>query len=222
MIFRMEPTMSDVGNHLSPEEFNRAFESEETVVIDIRNHYESRIGRFEKAICPDADTFREELAMLEKMLADKKEKKVLLYCTGGIRCEKASSYLKHLGFKDVNQLYGGIINYAHEIKQKGLQSKFKGKNFVFDDRLHEKITDDVLTVCDQCDAKSDEYANCANEICNLLFIQCAGCKEKMRGCCTESCMKIATLPEKECAELRKKQEKTSYKLFKSRQRPVLK
>jgi UPF0176 protein len=199
-----EYDVSQVGTHLSPEEFHNALGQEDVVVVDMRNHYESRVGRFENAICPNSDTFREELPMVKEMLKGKEDKKVLLYCTGGIRCEKASSYLKHYGFKDVNQLYGGIINYTHAIKEKGLQPRFLGKNFVFDERMHEKITDDVLTNCDLCVEKCDEYTNCKNTICNLLFVQCQPCIEKMKNCCSEECLKVAQLPIEEQKKLRAK------------------
>lgn len=197
-----EYDVSDVGTHLSPEEFHQALNQEDVVVVDMRNHYESRVGRFEKALCPDADTFREELPMVKDMLKGQEDKKVLLYCTGGIRCEKASSYLKHYGFKDVNQLYGGIINYTHVIKEKGMKPRFLGKNFVFDERLHEKITDDVLTHCDQCAEKCDEYTNCKNMMCNLLFIQCQSCSEKMKNTCSDECRRIVELPLEEQKKLR--------------------
>lgn len=195
--------VSNVGRHLSAEEFNAAMESPDTVVVDMRNHYESEIGHFEGAICPDADTFKDELPMVLDILADKKEKKVLLYCTGGIRCEKASAYLKHHGFNDVNQLHGGIISYAREIKQKGLPSKFKGKNFVFDERLAETITDDVLGHCHLCGASCDVHVNCANVDCNVLLIQCPSCAEKLNGTCSEACKAIIALPEEEQKKLRK-------------------
>lgn len=212
---------SNVGNHLTPEEFNAALSKEDVVVVDVRNHYESRIGRFEGALAPDADTFREELPMIKEMLKGKENKKVLLYCTGGIRCEKASSYLKHEGFKDVNQLYGGIINYAHEVKEKGLESKFKGRNFVFDDRLAERITSDVLTECDQCSVLADTYTNCLSELCNLLFIQCESCREKFKGCCSEKCMQERALPLEQKRE-KARELKKSYSQYISRLRPRLK
>lgn len=215
--------ISNVGQHLSAEEFNRAMENKNSIVVDMRNHYESRIGYFENAIRPDVDTFREQLPLVKKHLAQHKNKKILLYCTGGVRCEKASAYLKSAGFKDVNQLYGGIISYTHEIKQKNLKSRFIGKNFVFDGRTDERITTDVLTECDQCDQKCDTYTNCANEICNLLFIQCPNCRAKMSGACCQKCRKIAIMPDKERHAYRKKhQPKHSPKIFKSRQRPQLK
>lgn len=189
--------VTNVGTHLSAREFNELLEEPETVVVDMRNNYESTIGRFEKAITPNAFTFREELPLAKKLLKGKEEQKVLLYCTGGIRCEKASSYLKHHGFKNVYQLHGGIIDYKHQIEREGLPSKFKGKNFVFDERLGERITDDVLAQCYQCGATCDDYTNCANVECNLLFIQCGGCKEKLSGCCGTECQAIVVLPEAE-------------------------
>ncbi len=215
--------VTNVGKHLSAKEFNEALEQEGTVVVDMRNHYESEVGRFENAICPDVDTFREELEWVTENLKDKKEKKVLLYCTGGIRCEKASAYFKHEGFKDVNQLHGGIIDYARQIKQEGLESKFKGKNFVFDERLGEKITHDVISVCHQCGEPCDEHTNCANDDCHLLFIQCEKCKEKMKNCCTPECISITELPIEEQRKLRKGRIKNdSLSVYKSRLRPDLK
>ncbi len=212
---------SNVGTHLSPEEFNKALNDKDAVVVDVRNHYESRIGHFEGALLPDADTFRDELPMIKEMLKGKENKKILLYCTGGIRCEKASSFLKHEGFKDVNQLYGGIINYAHEVEQKGLEKKFKGRNYVFDDRVAERVTPDILTECDQCSALADSYTNCKNEVCNLLFIQCPSCTEKFEGCCSEKCVSEKNLPIEQKKELAR-QIKKSYGAYLSRLRPQLK
>jgi UPF0176 protein len=212
----------DVGRHLNAKEFNDALEDPETVVVDMRNHYESEIGHFEKAILPDADTFKQELPLVLDILKDKKDKKVLLYCTGGVRCEKASAYLKHQGFKDVNQLYGGIIHYIREVKQEGLQSKFKGKNFVFDERLGERIGDEIISQCHQCGRPSDNHTNCANDDCHLLFIQCEACAEKMQGCCTENCKKIVNLPIEEQRKMRKgKIKEHAHAVYKSRLRPNL-
>ena len=195
--------VTNVGTHLSAREFNALLEESETVVVDMRNNYESAIGRFENALTPNAYTFREELPLAKEALKGSEDKKVLLYCTGGIRCEKASSYLKHHGFKNVYQLHGGIIDYKHQIEREGLPSKFKGKNFVFDERLGERITDDVLAKCYQCDSTCDDYTNCANVECNLLFIQCGDCKEKFAGCCSAECQAIAALPEAEQMKRRK-------------------
>ena len=185
---------SKTGNYLDAFEFNKALEDPNTIVIDMRNHYESEVGRFEGAFCPDADTFREELPQVIEHLHGQEDKKVLMYCTGGIRCEKASAYFKHKGFKDVNHLHGGIIKYAEEVKEKGLESKFKGINFVFDERIGERITEDVLSACHQCDEPCDTHVNCKNDDCHLLFIQCKACAEKFQGCCTPECFIFAALP----------------------------
>lgn len=215
--------VTNVGKHLSAEGFNQALENPDTIVVDMRNHYESEIGRFENAICPDVDTFREEVELVVNTLQDKKDKKVLLYCTGGIRCEKASAYLKHHGFIDVNQLHGGVIEYARQVKIAGLESKFKGKNFVFDERLGERITDDILATCHQCGKPADSHTNCANNDCHLLFIQCEECAKEMEGCCSKVCEEFIHLPAKEQDLIRKAQSNHLVKgKFKSRLRPNLK
>ena len=216
-----EYDVTNVGRHLDPEAFNQALDEENSIVVDMRNHYESRIGKFEKALTPNADTFREELPMVKEMLTGKEDKKILLYCTGGIRCEKASAYLKHHGFEDVNQLHGGIINYAHDMKRKGKKSRFIGKNFVFDDRGAERITADILSNCDQCGETSDEYTNCENMICNLLFIQCHHCKRKMNGCCSLRCRQECLLPAEQ-QRRRRAGIKHSFSRYKAQVRPGLK
>ncbi|WP_320112303.1 rhodanese-related sulfurtransferase [Draconibacterium orientale] len=179
--------VTNVGKHLSGVEFHNYIGQEDTVVVDMRNYYESEIGHFEGAICPEADTFREELEIVTDLLEDKKDKKVLLYCTGGIRCEKASAYLKHQGFSDVNQLHGGILEYARQIKTAQLDSKFIGKNFVFDERLGESVNGEIISKCHQCGKPCDSHTNCANHGCHILFIQCPECAEKYHGCCTPEC-----------------------------------
>lgn len=195
---------SNVGNHLTAEEWNKQMEKENTVVVDMRNYYESNIGHFEGAILPDVDTFKEELQVVKEELKDKKSKKILLYCTGGIRCEKASAFLKSEGFEDVNQLYGGIIDYARQCKQENLPNKFKGKNFVFDERIAETISDEILANCEQCGEVCDDYTNCSNTACHVLFIQCPKCREKYQGACGEDCKTVVILPEKERKEVQKK------------------
>lgn len=215
--------VTNVGNHLSAKEFNEAMEHPETIIVDMRNHYESEVGKFIGALTPDADTFREELPIVLDELKEKKDKKIIMYCTGGVRCEKASAYLKHHGFKDVNQLHGGIIDYVRQIKAEGLPSKFIGKNFVFDERVGERITDDVIAECHQCAELCDEHVNCANDDCHLLFIQCPKCAEKMNGCCTPECMHIASLSVEEQKKLRRGRVKEdSLSVYKSRLRPNLK
>jgi len=216
--------VTNVGNHLSAKEWNQAMENENTIVVDMRNHYESEVGHFQGAVCPDVDTFKEELPYVAEKLKDDKDKKVLLYCTGGIRCEKASAYLKSEGFEDVNQLHGGIIDYAKQVTQEGLDMKYIGKNFVFDERLGEKISTDIISECHQCGNPSDDHTNCKNDECHLLFIQCIDCKEKMDNCCTPKCKEIANLPIEEQRKLRrgKKKEGDQNSVYKSRLRPNLK
>lgn len=215
--------VTNVGNHLNAKQFNEAMNDPETIIVDMRNHYESEVGKFVGAITPDADTFREELPMVIDELKDKKDKKILMYCTGGVRCEKASAYLKHNGFEDVNQLHGGIIDYVRQIKAEGLESKFVGKNFVFDERIGERITEDVISECHQCGAPCDAHTNCANDDCHLLFIQCESCAEKTNGCCTPECTEIAALPIEEQRAIRKgKKKEDCLSVYKSRLRPNLK
>jgi UPF0176 protein len=215
--------VTNVGKHLTAKEFNEAMEIPDTIIVDMRNHYESEVGRFTGAICPDADTFREELPIVLEELKDKKDHKILMYCTGGVRCEKASAYFKHHGFTDVNQLHGGIIDYVRQSKAEDLPSKFIGKNFVFDERVGERITEDIIAQCHQCGAVCDTHVNCANDDCHLLFIQCDACAEKMQGCCTPECMHIAALPVEEQRALRKGQKKEDcLSVYKSRLRPNLK
>ncbi len=214
--------VTNVGKHLNAQEFNEALEQPGTIVIDMRNHYESEVGHFEGAICPQVDTFREELEKTVQMVEDKKEHKILLYCTGGIRCEKASAWFRHHGFKDVNQLHGGIIQYAREVKEQGLESRFLGKNFVFDERLGERITEDIISQCHQCGAPCDDHVNCANDDCHLLFIQCSSCSEKFGRCCTPECQRISLLPLEEQRLLRKGRKKSdTLSVYRSRLRPDL-
>jgi len=197
---------SAIGTHVNASEFNTLIEDENTVVVDMRNHYESEIGHFKNAITPDVDTFRESLDLIEDDLKDYKEtKKLVMYCTGGIRCEKASAYYKHKGFKNVYQLEGGIINYARQVEKEAIENKFIGKNFVFDQRRAEKISDDVIASCHQCGAPADVHVNCENDACHLLFIQCDSCKETMENCCSTNCMEINRLPPEEQKLLRKGQ-----------------
>ncbi len=183
--------VTNIGVHLKAAAFNQILEDPNTIVVDFRNHYESEIGHFKGAITPDVETFRESLPMINEQLKDHKEdKNLVMYCTGGIRCEKASAYFKHQGFKNVYQLEGGIINYAKQIQEEGLESKFIGKNFVFDHRLGERITDDIISQCHQCGKPCDNHTNCENEGCHLLFIQCDECKAVMENCCSLECKEI--------------------------------
>lgn len=195
--------VTNVGNHLTAIEFNDAMEIPGTVVVDMRNHYESEVGHFTNAMLPQSESFREELPIVLEQLKGQEDKKILMYCTGGVRCEKASAFLKHHGFTDVNQLYGGIIEYARQIKHQDIPSKFIGKNFVFDERLGERITDDVIAHCHQCGTKWDNHVNCGNTDCHVLFIQCNDCKRKYEGeYCSYECKAYADLPDETRAQLR--------------------
>jgi UPF0176 protein len=195
--------VTNIGVHLKAKEFNQILEDPNTIVVDFRNHYESEIGHFIGAITPDVETFRESLPIINDQLKDHKEdKNLVMYCTGGIRCEKASAYFKHQGFKNVFQLEGGIINYAKQIQEEGLPSKFIGKNFVFDHRLGERITDDIISQCHQCGKPCDNHTNCENDGCHLLFIQCDDCKASMQNCCSSECLEITQLPLDEQVKLR--------------------
>jgi len=195
--------VTNKGIHLKAKEFNEILEDPDTIVVDFRNHYESEVGHFKGAITPDVETFRESLPIINEQLQNHKEdKKLVMYCTGGIRCEKASAYFKHQGFKNVYQLEGGIINYAKQIEAEGLDSKFIGKNFVFDNRLGERITDDIIAQCHQCGKPCDNHTNCANDGCHLLFIQCDECKAAMDNCCSTECLEITQLPLVEQVKLR--------------------
>ena len=180
--------MKKVGTHLEPKDFNEKLSDPDSIVVDIRNHYESEVGRFEDAIVPDVDRSQDLLEEVKELLDGKEDNKILLYCTGGIRCEKASSYLIKNGFKDVNQLKGGVVNYANQVKENSLNSKFIGKNFVFDARMGERITQDVISQCHQCKEKADSHTNCANDLCHLLFIQCNNCNQEFKGCCCPECL----------------------------------
>ena len=195
--------LNNIGKKLSALDWNKKMD-DGAIVVDMRNHYESEVGHFNGAVLPQSVTFKEELPMVVDLLKGKEDDTVMLYCTGGIRCEKASAYLKHNGFKDVSQLDGGIINYVKIVKENNLENKFKGLNFVFDGRMGERITDDVISKCHQCGSDCDKHTNCANLQCNLLFIQCAGCSKDNLGCCSPECIEIIKLPKKEQKKLRAK------------------
>jgi len=195
--------VTNSGVHVNAQEFNRLADDANTVIVDMRNHYESEVGRFRNAVCPDVDTFREELQHVEDLMKEQKDKNLLMYCTGGIRCEKASAWMKHQGFKNVFQLDGGIIEYARQVKESGIENKFIGKNFVFDERLGERISDDIIAVCHQCGEPCDDHTNCKNDGCHLLFIQCKACAEKFASCCSDECKQILSLPEEAQKEIRK-------------------
>jgi len=213
--------VTNKGVHLNAEEFNKMLANPDTVCVDMRNHYESEIGHFDGAVTPDVDTFRDSLDVIEEDLKENKEdKNLLMYCTGGIRCEKASAYYKHKGFKNVFQLEGGIIEYTRQVKSEGIENKFIGKNFVFDHRRAETITDDVVSNCHQCGNACNEHTNCANEACHLLFIQCDDCSGKTENTCSTECQEVIQLSFEEQKELRKGKG-NSNKIFKKGRSEVL-
>ena len=194
--------MANRGRYVNAEQFNKLSNDPGTVIIDMRNHYEYEVGHFENAIEIPSDTFREQLPMAAEMMQDKIEKNIIMYCTGGIRCEKASAYMLYKGFKNVFHLEGGIINYVNEAKQKDLDMKFHGKNFVFDQRLGERVTEEIISQCHQCGKPADTHVNCVNDACHLLFIQCDECKEKFEGTCGKECQHFIHLPGEEQKRLR--------------------
>ncbi len=214
--------VTNKGIHVGAEAFNKLFEDRDAILVDMRNHYESEIGHFRNAITPDVDTFRDSLDVIERELSNYKEdKKLVMYCTGGIRCEKASAYYKHKGFKKVYQLEGGIIEYTRQVREKNLENKFLGKNFVFDHRRGERISEDVVANCHQCGKPCDTHVNCANEACHLLFIQCKDCAGAMDNCCSDPCKEIYALPYETQKKLRKGKG-ASNKIFKKGRSEVLK
>ncbi|MBP9741995.1 MAG: rhodanese-related sulfurtransferase [Burkholderiales bacterium] len=219
----VDPTfdMHKRGQYVNAEEFNQLTNDPNTVVVDMRNHYEYEVGHFENAVEIPSDTFREQLPLVVAMLQDKKEHNIIMYCTGGIRCEKASAWMRHNGFTNIFHLEGGIINYANTVNQKGLVNKFRGKNFVFDNRLGEQIGDEIIANCHQCGKPADNHVNCANQGCHLLFIQCSQCNEKFENCCSPKCQEIIHLPLEQQKNLRKGVTKGSNIFNKSKIRSLM-
>lgn len=210
--------MSRKGRYVDAATFNRLTDDPGTIVVDMRNHYEYEVGHFVNAIEVPSDTFREQLPKSADLLKEKKDNPIIMYCTGGIRCEKASAWLLHKGFSNVYHLEGGIIHYANTVSQEGLENKFRGKNFVFDGRLGERISGEVIARCHQCGGPADTHTNCRNEGCHLLFIQCEPCASRYEGCCSGACQTINRLPEDQRRELRKGIDKGQQVFNKSRVR----
>lgn len=196
----------DQGARLTAKEWNELLSKENTLIFDARNWYESMVGKFEGATPLNTDSFYEAFSAIEKMLNDKDKENtnVMMYCTGGIRCVRLSAYVKQkLGFKNVYHLKGGIVNYSLEIEEESIPSKFIGKNFVFDERRAEKVTDDVIATCSQCGTPCDTHVNCPNTSCNLLFVQCPTCASKFNAACSDECKRIIELPLEEQLQIRK-------------------
>ncbi len=216
---------SNTGKYMNAAEVNLAIEDPEFLIVDMRNEYEAEVGKFDGAHVMEVDTFREQLAKVEEELGEEKDKKVLMYCTGGIRCEKASAWFKHKGFEDVYHVEGGVINYDKQVKEQGLESKFKGKNFVFDERFGERITDDIISTCHLCEkVKCDTHYNCSDNSCHILFIACNSCYENKKGYCSMKCRAVDALPK----ELKKRlvafknSRNTKYRPFYKKKRKSLK
>ncbi|MHB8443325.1 MAG: oxygen-dependent tRNA uridine(34) hydroxylase TrhO [Patescibacteria group bacterium] len=177
---------SKKGKYISPGDFHNIVvnKDHDTVILDARNNYESLIGRFRGAVTPDIDNFR-DLPKYLKNLRKYKNKKVVMYCTGGVRCEKASALLLQNGFKDVYQLKDGILNYA-----KYHPEDFEGKCYVFDKRIAVLLDKDnvkIISRCKHCGTTSDIYINCANKKCNMQFISCKSCIEEFNRTCSMDC-----------------------------------
>lgn len=208
--------VTDNGKHIDALEFNSLTDRDDTIIIDMRNHYESEVGHFENAITPDVETFRESLPIIENILEENKDKPVIMYCTGGIRCEKATAYFKYRGYDNLYQVDGGIIEYTRKANELGIKNKFIGKNFVFDDRLGERISPDIISQCHQCGEPCDTHVNCANDACHILFLQCDRCAAKYNHCCSDKCKEFNELPEHERDALKGKAEFNGTKFGKGR------
>jgi UPF0176 protein len=175
----------ETGIHLEPAEFLEMKDQEDVVILDVRSNYEHSIGKFKNAITLDIENFRDFPAMIND-LAQYKDKKVITYCTGGIKCEKASALLLHEGFKDVYQLHGGIVKYGKE----AAGQDFEGKCYVFDNRIAidvNSVNPVVISTCYNCGTHTTKMINCANPECNEHFTQCDGCGDVLEGCCSTEC-----------------------------------
>lgn len=173
------------GKYVESAEFKEILNQDDVVILDVRSNYEHKLGKFKNAITLDMDNFRDFPEKI-KYLEELKDKKVVTYCTGGIKCEKASAFLLEQGFKDVYQLHGGIIKYGLEAQGED----FEGKCYVFDNRLSvdvNKINPKVISTCYVCGTHSDRMVNCANPECNIHVPICESCGEKLEGACSEEC-----------------------------------
>ncbi|CAL4321699.1 tRNA uridine(34) hydroxylase [Buchnera aphidicola (Pterocallis alni)] len=177
----------NVGIYVKPIFVNNMLENKQFIFVDMRNHYEYIIGHFKNAIHVPGFTFRDQLNGIVGFLEQYQSKKIVLYCTGGIRCEKATAWLKHNHFKYIYHIEGGILNYVNTIRKRKLSMKFYGKNFVFDHRIAEKVSNHILSNCTICGELCDDYINCKNNLCHLLFIQCKQCFLIYNGYCSTFC-----------------------------------
>jgi UPF0176 protein len=186
-IIRMDQDLDleQTGKYITPKELIELYSSDEDfIVLDTRNNYESEVGKFKGAITPDIDSFRDFPKALEA-LKDKKSKKIITYCTGGIRCEKATAYMVQQGYKDVYQLKDGILNFCKEYPN----TLWEGKCFVFDQRLlsHVDPESKIISNCSVCEEKSDRYVNCKYPDCDDLIVLCEKCGDMLSECCSQQC-----------------------------------
>ncbi len=184
-------TPAQGGVHLKPEQVHALIENkpDNLVILDMRNNYEWRIGKFEGAITPPIENFRDLPAYIDQNIEQFKDKQVLAYCTGGIRCERATAYLNQKQVaQTVYQIEGGIQRYIEQYPD----GYFRGKNYVFDDRIAVKVNDDILTHCDLCPTTCDTYTNCSNAECNAHYIACSNCLQQYVNCCSQRCADLVT------------------------------
>ncbi|KAI8881878.1 Rhodanese-like protein [Backusella circina FSU 941] len=179
-------------HHLTPEQWHNELKekNEPPFLLDMRNQYEYDVGRFDHAIKMHVDTFREGMELLDELVQNKGiDEDIYMYCTGGIRCSVAGAYLKNKGFNNVKMLKGGVTAYGHYIKENNGESLYKGKNFTFDGRRGEPITNHVLSQCYHCGNPCDHFTNCCNKYCHLLYIQCDSCRES-HSTCSDHCQDV--------------------------------
>lgn len=182
-------TADQGGKHLTPKQVHELLQNppENLIILDGRNDYEAEIGRFKGAIVPPIKTFRDFPAYIDENAELFKDKQVFMYCTGGIRCERASAYLKSKGVaEEIYQLEGGIHRYAEQFPD----GYFRGKNYVFDDRIAVTVNDDILSKCHLCPEPCADFTNCVNSKCNNQYIACPECIDKYNNCCGSECMQL--------------------------------
>ncbi len=185
----VQVTVQDTGIHLTPDQTHELLSNrpDDLIVLETRNDYEWEVGRFEGAENPNIKTFREFPAYVDQNLERYKDKEVLMYCTGGVRCERATAYLVQKNVaKKVYQIEGGIVRYI----EKYPEGHFRGKNYVFDNRITVRANHDILSNCLHCPTKSDDYTNCLNALCNKHFTVCAPCNTQFANCCSENCKNL--------------------------------
>jgi len=192
--------MAKKGKYISPKEFLAGCEDENVIILDARNDYEFKMGRFKNSMNPDIKTFRQFPDFVEKF-KENKEKKIYMYCTGGIRCEKAGLYMEDQGFTNVSQLHGGIINFCQQLPN----TAWEGKCFVFDKRLMSDINqrNETISSCVNCNEASDLQRNCKYVYCDELVVQCSDCQERLHGCCSKNCMREFLIYSRERGERKK-------------------